>query len=196
MKKAIILCLLLMIVISCTQQKKSDIETPSAVLVGNAKITHEQQVEYGKYLVDIMGCNDCHSPKIMTANGPVPDPDRLLSGHIAEEKLVAIADPDILKSYVLFNMNSTAAVGPWGVSFAANLTPDATGLGNWSLEHFEKAVREGKFKGLDNSRMLLPPMPWPNYGQLSNDDLAAIWAYLQSIPPVKNIVPVPVPPAG
>ena len=93
-------------------------------------------------------------------------------------------------------MNSTATTGPWGTSFAANLTPDATGLGNWTFEHFEKAMRKGKLKGLENGRTLLPPMPWTNYSKLSNDDLAAIWAYLQSIPPVKNIVPTPIHPAS
>lgn len=194
MKKVIILCLLFALVISCTQQVQTDNENPSALQVGNPKMTHEQHVEYGKYLVGIMGCSDCHSPKIMTAEGPVPDPDRLLSGHIAEEKLASIADTEILKSYVLFNMNSTAVVGPWGTSFAGNLTPDETGLGNWTIENFDKAIRLGKFKGLDNGRTLLPPMPWPSYSQMSNDDLAAIWAYLQSIPPVKNKVPNPIPP--
>jgi hypothetical protein len=120
----------------------------------------------------------------------------MLSGHPADEKIAPISNKSILRDYALFNMSLTAAVGPWGTSYAANLTPDETGLGNWSLEQFEKALKHGKSKGLDNGRMLLPPMPWQNYSLLSNDDLAAIWAYLQSIKPVNNVVPAPVPPAN
>ncbi|TNE64685.1 MAG: c-type cytochrome [Bacteroidetes bacterium] len=156
----------------------------------------EQQIAYGKHLVEITGCNDCHSPKIMTPQGPAPDPKRLLSGHPSDEKLAVVTDKSVLQGYVLFNMNSTAATGPWGTSFSGNLTPDATGLGSWSYESFKKALREGKFKGLDGSRMLLPPMPWPNYSTLTDKETAAIWAYLQSIPPVRNIVPAPMPPTG
>ena len=86
--------------------------------------------------------------------------------------------------------------GPWGTSFAANLTPDETGIGNWSFGQFKKALTEGKAKGLDGGRMLLPPMPWPNYVSMQEADLRAIFAYLKSIPPVKNIVPAPVPPTS
>jgi hypothetical protein len=133
---------------------------------------------------------------VMTPQGPAPDPKLLLSGHPASEALPPIADKGILQGYVLFTMGSTSATGPWGTSYAANLTPDESGLGNWTLEQFGKALREGKSKGLDNGRMLLPPMPWQNYMNLNDADLMAIWAYLRSIQPVKNVVPVPVPPAG
>jgi hypothetical protein len=120
----------------------------------------------------------------------------MLSGHPADEKLANINDPKILQNYALVNMGLTAWVGPWGTSFSANLTPDETGLGNWTIENFEKALREGKFKGMDNGRMLLPPMPWQSFRHLTNDDLAAIWAFLQSIPPVKNVVSAAIPPAN
>ena len=89
----------------------------------------------------------------------------------------------------------TAAVGPWGTSYAANQTPAETGLANWSYEQFKKALTEGKSKGMDNGRMLLPPMPWPNYVGMSEADLTALFAYLKAIPAVKNVVPAPVPPA-
>lgn len=168
---------------------------PMSVPVNN-KMSHEEQVKRGDYLVGIMGCNDCHTPKVMTEQGPAPDFNRMLSGHPADEKIAPIANKSILRDYALFNMSLTAAVGPWGTSYAANLTPDETGLGNWNLEQFEKALKHGKSKGLDNGRMLLPPMPWQNYSLLSNDDLAAIWAYLQSIKPVNNVVPAPVPPTN
>ncbi|MBI5916021.1 MAG: diheme cytochrome c-553 [Bacteroidetes bacterium] len=177
----------------CTQ-KENAATAPAAS--AEKKMSPEEQVERGAYLVGIMGCNDCHTPKMMTPQGPAPDPKLLLSGHPASEQLPPIADKSVLKSYALFNMNQTAAIGPWGTSFAGNLTPDGTGLGNWTLEQFGKAMKQGKAKGLDNGRMLLPPMPWLNYASLSSDDLSAIFAYLKSLPPVKNIVPAPMPPGG
>ena len=125
--------------------------------------------------------------------GPVPDTLRLLSGHPAEEQLAPF-DKEILKLYVLFNMNNTAATGPWGTSFAANLTPDQTGIGSWTEDQFVRAMKEGKWKGLENSRNLLPPMPWQGYSQMPDEDLKAIFAYLKSIKPVNNLVPMAIPP--
>lgn len=152
-------------------------------------------IENGKKLVNTLGCNDCHSPKTMTTMGPVPDTLRLLSGHQADEEL-AEYDANILKSYVLFNMNNTATIGPWGTSFAANLTPDPTGIGSWTEDQFLRAMKQGKWKGLENSRQLLPPMPWQSYSQMSDEDLKAIFAYLKSIKPVNNLVPMAMPPSG
>ncbi|HRJ16179.1 MAG TPA: hypothetical protein PLI34_14370 [Saprospiraceae bacterium] len=88
-------------------------------------------VERGKYLVHAMGCDDCHSPKVMTPNGPMPDPERFLMAHPADEKLPEITDKGMIApgQWALFNSSLTAAVGPWGTSFAANLTPDDTGTG-------------------------------------------------------------------
>lgn len=198
--KILIITLLLtgIILINCTETKSPE-PNPTPETTADAatpKMTHEQQVEHGKYLVEIMDCNVCHTPKMMTDRGPVPDPGRLLSGHPADEKLVAIKDASVLQNYALFNMGLTAWVGPWGTSFTANLTPDESGLGGWTIDNFERAMREGKFKGLENGRTLLPPMPWESFRHLSDNDLAAIWAYLQSIPPVKNVVPAAIPPAA
>lgn len=156
-------------------------------------VSMAEKVEKGKKLVTVLGCNDCHSPKVMTAMGPVPDSLRLLSGHQEDEQLPAY-DKEVLKSYVLFNMNSTAVTGPWGTSFAANLTPDATGIGSWTEDQFLRAMKDGKWKGLENSRTLLPPMPWQAYGQMEDEDLKAIYAYLMSLKPVQNAVPMAIPP--
>ncbi len=157
--------------------------------------TGEELVAQGEYLVGIMGCNDCHSPKVFGPQGPSLDPEKLLSGHPAE-LVIGKYDPAVFSDWVLFNHHNTAAAGPWGVSFAANLTSDETGIGNWTLDQFRKALKEGKYKGLDGARMLLPPMPWPNYVNLTEADLEAIFAYLKSTKPVKNLVPAPIPPAG
>lgn len=145
-------------------------------------------VKRGKYLVDIMGCHDCHSPRVMTPNGPAPDPERLLSGHPAGQA-IAPFDKAVTQSWALFSMGGTAMVGPWGVSYAANLTSDKTGIGGWTEARFAKAIREGKFMGLDNTRPILPPMPWQSYAKLTDRDLHAIFTYLKSTRPVKNTVP-------
>jgi hypothetical protein len=46
-----------------------------------------------------------------------------------------------------------------------------------------------------NGRDILPPMPWEMYKHMSDDEIAAIFAYLKTIPAVSNQVPPPVPPA-
>jgi len=150
-------------------------------------------VDRGEYLVDLGGCHHCHSPKIMSDNGPVPDPQRLLSGHPSDEVLPPY-DEETAKAYTLFSMGLTSFRGPWGTSFAANLTPDDTGLGSWSEEQFFLAMRKGKYKGLENSRELLPPMPWQDFRKLNDQDLKAIFAYLKSQKPIENIVPAIIPP--
>lgn len=152
-----------------------------------------EQVRRGHYLADFGGCNDCHTPKLMTPRGPVPDAARLLSGHPANAPLApvpagaltptgwgALAAPDL-----------TAWAGPWGVSFAANLTPDKdTGLGAWTAEAFIRTMRTGKHLGV--GRELLPPMPWFNLNALTDGDLRALFAYLRSIEPIHNAVPAPI----
>lgn len=151
-------------------------------------------VKHGQYLVEIMGCNDCHSAKKMGPNGPEIIAETMLSGYPAERPVVKSDSKLIKDGFSMFYPDLAGAIGPWGTSFAANLTPDESGLGNWSFDHFKKAMTQGKAKGMDNGRMLLPPMPWVNYRNMKDDDLAAIFAYLKSIPPVKNIVPSPIPP--
>ena len=94
---------------------------------------------------------------------------------------------------VACNANMTAWLGPWGISFAANLTPDtATGLGAWSEDIFITTLRNGKHMG--TGRDLLPPMPWQFYAGGTDDDIKAIFAYLKTLPPISNRVPQPIPP--
>ena len=153
------------------------------------------RVERGQYLVTIGGCNDCHTPLKIGPKGPEPDVARRLSGH--PETFSIANGTTTASSQWLMSMaaSGTAFSGPWGVSFAANLTPDQnTGLGIWTEEMFVKAVRTGRHMGV--SRPILPPMPWPNVGAMSDDDVKAVYAYLRSIPPVHNRVPDPLPPAS
>lgn len=153
-------------------------------------------IERGNYLVTTMGCGDCHTPWKMGANGPEPDNTRLLSGHPEHAPFPMWSPADFQRNAIaLVNPTNTAWAGTWGVSFTANLTPDtSTGIGEWKEVTFISAIRTGKHQGYTNARDILPPMPWPAYRNLTDEDLSAIWAYLRSIPPVKNQVPLPIPP--
>jgi hypothetical protein len=121
------------LVVSCESVRS---ETPPSI-----DYTKEQLIERGAYLVNTSACHDCHSPKVMTPNGPEPDPERLLSGHPSDLPLPVI-NKDATKGWVLFNEHNTASVGPWGISFSANISSDETGIGNWSEEQFFTALRK------------------------------------------------------
>lgn len=152
----------------------------------------QDAVKRGKYLVNTLACNDCHTPWKMGPAGPEPDRALLLSGHPSQ--LVLTAPSPAAGWPVAFSETNTAVAGPWGISYAANLTPHDTGLGVWDEKIFIRALRTGKHMGA--GRPILPPMPWSAYGQLTDDDLRDVWAYLQSIPPIDNVVPVPTPPVN
>jgi hypothetical protein len=186
----IALVLTALLLFSCARPQ--DQSPVSSVAAAPMPATNEQMIERGAYMVTIMGCNDCHSPKIMTAKGPVPDTSRLLSGHPSEEKLPPV--PANLP-WMYFSPGLTAAVGPWGASFSANLTPDPLGLGGWSFDQFKIAITHGRYRGIEGGRPLLPPMPWQNLVNIHDEDARAIFAYLQSLKPVPNRVPAPIPPS-
>jgi hypothetical protein len=178
---AILLAAIISIGISCQQNTGTNPEV-------NA-ISKDSLVVKGKYLVEIAGCNHCHTPKVMGAHGPELDSNKILSGY-PSDRPVAPYDSNTLKSgWILFNYDLTSAVGPWGQSFAANISSDPTGIGNWTEEQFVKAFQQGKFMGSDEGRMLLPPMPWQGFAYMKKDDVQAIFAYLKSTKPVHNVVP-------
>jgi len=150
-------------------------------------------VERGKYLVTTSGCHDCHTPIAMGPNGPAPDMTRALSGHPAA--LVMPPAPQLPAGpwLVTVSATNTAWSGPWGVSFTANLTPDQeTGIGSWTKQNFIDTLRNGRHLGA--GRPLLPPMPVAVYGQMSDDDLGAMFAYLHTLPAIANRVPAPIAP--
>lgn len=150
-------------------------------------------VKKGEYLVNSMGCDDCHSPKRMGEHGPELIPELRFSGTPHDVKLSPPNVGEIKKGWIMMAPDLTSAVGPWGQSFAANLTSDDTGIGNWTEANFFTAIRKGKYKGLENSRDLLPPMPWFVYKNLNDDDLRSIFYFLKTTKPVKNLVPAPKP---
>lgn len=156
-----------------------------------ATLSQDSLIKRGSYLVNAMGCDDCHSPKTMGPNGPELDMEHRFGGHLANAPLGKPNTSVMKDGYMLFAMDLTSAVGPWGQSYAANISSDETGIGNWSEEQFFRAIREGKSKGLKESRPLLPPMPWFVYKNLNDTDLKAIFAFLKSTKPVQNVVPGP-----
>lgn len=152
------------------------------------------EVARGKYLVTVMGCNDCHTPAIMGPNGPEKDMSRMLSGHPAAEAMPPAPQLPAGPWVVTAAGSLTAWSGPWGTSFTANLTPDPkTGLGEWKLEEFIATMRTGRHLG--RGREILPPMPYQQVAALTDEDLGAVFAYLQSVPAVDNLVPEPLPPS-
>ena len=148
---------------------------------------HAANVKRGEYLVSIMGCNDCHTPWKMGPKGPEPDMERFLSGHpeqIGPLPMAKDAAPFLWSGFA----TNTAFSGPWGVSYAFNLTPDQnTGLGIWTEEMFVQTIRTGRHMGV--SRPINPPMPWPAYRNATDEDLKSVYAYLRTIKPIKNRVP-------
>jgi mono/diheme cytochrome c family protein len=150
------------------------------------------QIARGKYLVDIMGCHDCHTPMKLGPNGPEWDMTRALSGH--PEQLVMPAAPAMQMPWMAaMGATMTAWSGPWGTSFTKNLTPDKeTGLGDWTVEEFIATMQTGRERG--KGRPVLPPMPVQNLKALSDSDIRALFAYLQSLPAIKNRTPQPLEP--
>jgi mono/diheme cytochrome c family protein len=157
--------------------------------VSVAPPSKDSLIKRGSYLVASIGCNDCHSPKKMGPNGPYVDTTKMLSGFPSNEPVPVAGAEDIKNGLVVFSGDLTSAIGPWGTTFAANITSDATGIGNWKEEQFKNALRHGKYKGLDGERMLMPPMPWEDFTNLTDADIAAIFTYLKSTKPVNNVVP-------
>jgi mono/diheme cytochrome c family protein len=121
-------------------------------------------VRYGAYLAGpVAHCVECHTPRA----GGRPDPARFAAGGFAFP-------------------------GPWGTSYSANLTPDAsTGLGAWSDGEIIASIAGARRGG----GRVLPPMPVGYYAAgIRAEDLRAIIAYLRTLPPVRNAVPAAEPP--
>lgn len=171
-------------VISCDNGK-----TASAATVET--LSSEALIKRGDYLVNSIGCDDCHSPKKLGAHGPEIIPELRFSGYPADRPVGKVDTSSIKNGWSMFGPDFTNTAGMWGMSFAGNISSDETGIGNWTEEQFMTALRKGKYKGLEGSRDLLPPMPWFVYKNMSDDDIRSIFAYLKSTKPVRNIVPAP-----
>ena len=168
---------------------------PAVPVAAADRAERKERVERGRYLVETGGCGDCHTPWKTGPRGPEPDTARLLSGH--PESLRMPPPPRLPAGpwAVVASATNTAWSGPWGVSFTANLTPDEeTGLGLWTARQFADTMRTGRHLGI--GRPVLPPMPIPAYRHFRDEDLQAMFAYLRSLPPIRNRVPAPLPPGA
>ena len=150
----------------------------------------ESQVKWGAHLVTIGGCNDCHTPRKMGPNGPEDDMSLMLSGHPAQQPPPAFDVQEAAKKGLILTQSFTAWMGPWGITYAANLTSDSTGIGMWTEAQFLKSLKEKKWMGLDNTRPLMPPMSMMPATKMTGDEMKAIFAYLKTTPPIKNVQPV------
>ena len=156
----------------------------SDIKESNSEFEINNSLERGRYLVQVMDCHSCHTPKIMTPEGPVPDMDRAFMGFPSDGQM-----PPVEAGGIRFNNDLTACSGPWGISFAANISNHFTGIGDWDFKQFQTAMRDGKFRGDSQQRDLLPPMPWQAYRELNDDDLKAIFLFLKSSRRIHNVVP-------
>ena len=167
----------------------------SAPQTAKRGLTKAEQIARGKYMVTIGGCHDCHTPWIVQPDGkPGPDMTRALSGHPMQfpiKENVKLAGD---RFTVAIAPTNTAYSGPWGTSFAANLTPEPlTGTGIWTFDIFRNTIRKGRHWGV--GRPLNPPMPWFNYKEMTDEDLLAVYTYIRTLRPIYNEVPEPLPPA-
>ena len=116
------------------------------------------QVKHGWYLVRIGQCNDCHTP--------------------ADEKGNPITE-------MMFG-GGFRFTGPWGDVVSPNITSHPSGISHYDAEMFIKTIRRGRASG--GVRDLNPFMPFSYFRNLTDDDLRAIFAYLQTVKPVKHLV--------
>ena len=175
-----------------TDAEAADPAAPPATATKPVGLTTEQA--RGQYLMSTSACMDCHTPWKLGDKGPEPDTTRLYSGHPEHLKMPPAPTLPEGPWVMTAGATNTAWAGPWGVSFTANLTPDIeTGLGRWSEADFIRTIRSGRHMG--RGREVLPPMPIAVYNHFTDRDLKAIYAYLRTIPPIRNKVPDPAPPA-
>lgn len=122
-------------------------------------VDESNSIEYGKYLVTIAACRNCHTP--MT-DGKFNDDMNFAGGtHFSIEG---------------------------GIVRSANITPDIeTGIGSWTREDFINRFEQYKDKNINvNQGEFNTVMPWISYAGITNKDLNAIYDYLKSIPPIHN----------
>jgi mono/diheme cytochrome c family protein len=124
---------------------------------GPVEMTAEQKIARGRQISLSSGCQDCHTPGTFYGT---TDTTRMMSG------------------------SELGWEGPWGVTYPRNLTPDPeTGIASWSENDIITAFRTGH---RPDQTMLLPPMPWPTYAFMSDEDAHALAAFIKSLPPIHH----------
>jgi hypothetical protein len=178
----------ILLFVKCDNKKTETTDLPAAVENYGG---FGSQIKWGEHLVIIAGCHDCHSPK----KGYELDSAHLLAGYIGAP-VVDVSRKEVQGKGWVVTSDQTSWVGPWGITYSSNITSDSTGIGNWKEEQFIYAFQKGKYGGLETGRKIMPPMPLAMYVHMTDEELKAIFAYLKSTKPIKNAVPVPVPPVS
>jgi mono/diheme cytochrome c family protein len=138
-----------------------------APVAGNFAPEHRFQVERGRYLVELLACGSCHTDGALEG---APDLDKSLAG-----SRIGIA-----------YSNPLGTERP-GIVYPPNITPDKeTGIGLWSDQAIERAIRIGLGRHL---RRPIAVMPWQGYTKMTDEDVTAIVSYLRSVDPVEHRVP-------
>ncbi len=190
-----VVCTICFLFYRCNATSGTSANSDSASTTKEMYAGYSSQTEWGHHLVAVGGCSDCHTPKKMTAQGPVADSNLFLSGHSSQMPAPALP-PAQLAQHLAATNDETAWIGPWGNSYSANLTPDSTGILAWNEQQFITCIKKGLLKGIEGSRPLMPPMPVDSYRNFTNDEVKAMFAYLKTIKPVHNVVPAYQPPTG
>ncbi|MEO8712764.1 MAG: diheme cytochrome c-553 [Parafilimonas sp.] len=191
----IAVCIICFLFYRCSNNATTSTATNDSLSTnGNMYNGYASQVDWGKHLMATGGCGDCHTPKKMADHGPVDDSSLLFSGSPSQQPAPNLT-PDQLKQGMAATLGLTAWTGPWGRSYAANLTPDSTGLGSWSEKQFITCLSQGLFQGIEGSRPLMPPMPIDGVKNFTSNEMKAIFAFLKTVKPIHNIVPEYQPPA-
>jgi len=151
-----------------------------ATSAGASQTLQDDLVAHGKYIVSIVGCADCHTPPKAEYQDPTkftPEQLQILSFHASE----SLDESKLLAGGRPFDL------GPAGILFTPNLTPDKeTGLGAWTDEEIKRAIKTGV---AHDGRILFPVMPYHVFSGMADTDVDAVVAYLRSVKAVKNYIP-------
>lgn len=127
-----------------------------------------------------------------------PSPDSFAPELVSKGRTLAVAAGCIDCHTVKNGMPGTGGVSfarMFGTIYSSNITPDAeTGIGRWSLVAFARALREGVSR--DGKHLFPAAFPFDHFTRLTDEDIAALYAYLMSLPPARkrtrpNSVPFP-----
>lgn len=143
-------------------------------------MSQEELIARGAYLAGIARCASCHTPRLA---------EYASTDDLSTEQVVTLSlrGNDALDFENKFMAGGRAfSLGPEGTLFAGNLTPDeATGIGAWTDEELEMALRLGV---LPSGEMMHALMPYRSYVRWSALDMQALIAYLRSLPAIENEV--------
>ena len=151
-----------------------------ATSAGASPNNQDDTLQQGKYIATIAGCTECHTP----LKAEYQDPTKYTLEQLQTISFNAIAALDETK---LLSGGRAFDLGPAGILFTRNLTPDKeTGLGDWTDEQIKIAVKTGVSH---DGKVLFPVMPYHVYNGMADADMEAVVAYLRSVNAVSNQVP-------